>query len=388
MAWEQVVCEARVQRWLVDNKRGVVVSAIVSLGLVLVIIVAVVSSNGGSAPVSGGEWGRWSPWTECEGEVERQRVRNCMRPPCSGDSRQNSNCSHVVLALGGWGSEEFGGESGLSSVEMVGNPNCTLPSLPFPVWGSSAFFTRDHLPLVCGGHHNESGGVFYSPTSCFQFKDRSWQNFSAKLTREEGWTHSVVLPSGTFILGGRNDSKSSEFLPVGQTLAWREGPKIPGPGAVYACTVAISETRFAVIGGELKTRSLVFDSSSWRWTSFTLSTPILASSPDCLLYNGQILMTGGRLPNRSASASTWRIDPSTWEVTQGADLVQARFKHRMVELDGRVVVVGGQTSGQNFDSIEALDEVSGTWKSIEVSLKTARNGHSLLTLPGNAKDYC
>ena len=55
MAWEQVVCEARVQRWLVENKRGVIVSAIVSLGLVLVIIVAVVSSNGGSAPVSGGE---------------------------------------------------------------------------------------------------------------------------------------------------------------------------------------------------------------------------------------------------------------------------------------------------------------------------------------------
>ena len=94
------------------------------------------------------------------------------------------------------------------------------------------------------------------------------------------------------------------------------------------------------------------------------------------------------MPNRSASASTWSIDPSTWEVTQAADLVQARFKHRMVELDGMVVVVGGQTSGQNFDSIEALDEVSGTWKSLGVTLKTARNGHSLLTLPGTAKDYC
>ena len=316
------------------------------------------------------------------------------------------NILAVVLALGGWGRENSR-ESGLSSVEMVrwpicnlnffichlsigqvGKPNCTLPSLPFPVWGSSAFFTRDHLPLVCGGHHNESRGVFYSPTSCFQFKDRAWQNFSAKLTREEGWTHSVVLPSGTFILGGRNDSKSSEFLPVGQTLAWREGPKIPGPGAIYACTVAISDTRFAVIGGELKNRSLVFDTSSWRWTSFTLSSPIMASSPDCLLRNGQILITGGRLPNRSLSASTWKVDPSTWEVIQAADFVQGRFKHRMAELDGRVVVVGGQTNGQNFDSIEELDEVSGTWKNTGVNLKTARNGHSLLILPGTSQDYC
>ena len=274
------------------------------------------------------------------------------------------------------------------SIGQVGKPNCTLPSLPFPVWGSSAFFTRDHLPLVCGGHHNESRGVFYSPTSCFQFKDRAWQNFSAKLTREEGWTHSVVLPSGTFILGGRNDSKSSEFLPVGQTLAWREGPKIPGPGAIYACTVAISDTRFAVIGGELKNRSLVFNTSSWRWTSFTLSSPIMASSPDCLLRNGQILITGGRLPDRSPSASTWKIDPSTWKVTQAADLVQGRFKHRMAELDGRVVVVGGQTNDQNFDSIEELDEVSGTWKNTGVNLKTARNDHSLLILPGTSQDYC
>ena len=55
MAWEQVVCEARVQRWLVENKRGVVVSAIILLGFVLVVIVAVVSSRGGSAPVSGGK---------------------------------------------------------------------------------------------------------------------------------------------------------------------------------------------------------------------------------------------------------------------------------------------------------------------------------------------
>ena len=55
MAWEQVVCEARVQRWLVENKRGVVVSAIILLGFVLVVIVAVLSSRGGSAPVSGGK---------------------------------------------------------------------------------------------------------------------------------------------------------------------------------------------------------------------------------------------------------------------------------------------------------------------------------------------
>ena len=55
MAWEQVVCEARVQRWLVENKRGVVLSAIATLGFVLVVIVAVVSSRGGSAPVLGGE---------------------------------------------------------------------------------------------------------------------------------------------------------------------------------------------------------------------------------------------------------------------------------------------------------------------------------------------
>ena len=83
------MCEARVQRWLVENKRVVILSAIVSLGFVLVVTVAVLSGRGGSAPDSGGEkptdckrmeiltkilitageWGGWSPWTECEGEV-------------------------------------------------------------------------------------------------------------------------------------------------------------------------------------------------------------------------------------------------------------------------------------------------------------------------------
>ena len=79
-----------------------------------------------------GAWGEWSPWSECEGEVtshlyiftlfrlkeatcnniryyviseteqtkaidiqvERERVRICIKPPCSGNSRENGNCPH------------------------------------------------------------------------------------------------------------------------------------------------------------------------------------------------------------------------------------------------------------------------------------------------------
>ena len=76
------------------------------------------------------------------------------------------------------------------------------------------------------------------------------------------------------------------------------------------------------------------------------------------------------------------------QVIQYSDLVQARFKHRMAKLDDKVVVVGGQTSRQNFDSIEELDEISGKWKSSGISLKTARNGHSLLYVPGTSEDFC
>ena len=61
---------------------------------------------------------------------------------------------------------------------------------------------------------------------------------------------------------------------------------------------------------------------------------------------------------------------------------------RVEKLDGKVVVVGGQTSRQNFDSIEELDEISGKWKSSGTSLKTARNGHSLLSVPGTSEDFC
>ena len=38
-----------------ENKRGVVVSSIVGLGFVLVVVVAVVSSQGGAVPLPGGE---------------------------------------------------------------------------------------------------------------------------------------------------------------------------------------------------------------------------------------------------------------------------------------------------------------------------------------------
>ena len=49
-------------RWLVENKRGVVVSSIVGFVLVLVVVVAVVSSQGRAVPLPGGEIHKSIDW--------------------------------------------------------------------------------------------------------------------------------------------------------------------------------------------------------------------------------------------------------------------------------------------------------------------------------------
>ena len=118
--------------------------------------------------------------------------------------------------------------------------------------------------------------------SCIEFgqdNDYVWKEHST--LREEREFHSaVVLPEGAYILGGKLNRYTSEFLPTGGTL-WQEGPDILSPGLSHACAVAIDSTRFVLIGGKVfgpkdsVTNVRVYDSASSTWEKIWKNDTVL-----------------------------------------------------------------------------------------------------------------
>ena len=199
--------------------------------------------------------------------------------------------SDVLLAIGGY--------SMLSTAEVPSipsvSPTTSCPSfdLPEPRQSHVAFNTHDKKvltsahatslldmscldmltstynliqALVCGGKT--------TLRSCLEFEQEiyEWQTHST--LREERYFHSVVvMPAGTYILGGYSNRFTSEFLPTGST-EWQAGPAIPSPGLAYGCAVAIDSTRFVVAGGKVFSPKdavanvRVYDTASDAWIQF------------------------------------------------------------------------------------------------------------------------
>ena len=65
----------------------------------------------------------------------------------------------------------------------------------------------------------------------------------------------VSLPSGVYILGVYHALATSSFLPNAYS-EWESGPILPGTGNYDACAVALSGTKFLLIGGYPTTRQV------------------------------------------------------------------------------------------------------------------------------------
>ena len=125
--------------------------------------------------------------------------------------------------------------------------------------------------LVCGG------SVTLRSCLVFEQEDNAWQWRAHSTLREDRYFHSVVvMPAGTYILGGYSNRYTTEFLPTGSS-AWQAGPAIPSPGLAYGCAVAIDSTRFVVTGGKVFSPTdcvanvRVYDTASDTWIQFGIN---------------------------------------------------------------------------------------------------------------------
>merc|ERR1711962_509017 len=176
-----------------------------------------------------------------------------------GSSEMETEISGPLMAIGG-----HDGRSSLRSAEVV-NTSCDFP-LPETRLGHISVTTTDGKTLVCGGRKSSR-----STASCLQFdyESKSWKEHSTLLSDYREFASAVTLSKGTYVLGGREDAKtSSELLATGSSV-WTQGPHIPGDGVHNSCAAKLSDTEFVILGGYYgRTQARVYDETRDKWRSW------------------------------------------------------------------------------------------------------------------------
>ena len=206
----------------------------------------------------------------------------------------------TVILTGG-----FTSGSPTASTQVLGTP---CQDFPLPVARSNHVAVNTGSDqLVCGGHPAAN----YKSCLKFNYISKTWEDHSTLLQYRYD-SSAVTVHDKTYIFGGRgSDSKTSEYLTVGQNT-WTVGPDIPGNGVYLSCVVSVDD-RIVIIGGTYNyTQVIVYDVTTDQWTDWPSLTDGVYDH-DCILTPQGVLVTGGRTGgDRSEfTARTVLIDSST-----------------------------------------------------------------------------
>ncbi|MBI5362373.1 MAG: right-handed parallel beta-helix repeat-containing protein [Planctomycetes bacterium] len=148
--------------------------------------------------------------------------------------------------------------------------------------------------------------------------------------------------------GSRNDM-GAYGGPAGELRvpAWHALASMPEPRFNAACTA--SGKRLFTIGGTTQT-----DARSRSVRAFTPTTNTWEALPDypgppirsaaAVSAGGFVYLFGGYLYDYAISDQVWRFDPATGEWDARAPMPEARLQASVVELNGRIYVLGGRTT--------------------------------------------
>ena len=156
-------------------------------------------------------------------------------------------------------------------------------------------------------------------------------------------------------------------------------PLAPMPETRAAGAAVLLDGRIYVIGGfsqqgTLATTTLVYDIAADSWsTAPGMKNP--REHLTAVVHGGQVYVLGGRKGSLATNTTlVERFDPRTGRWTTLAPMRQARSGHASaVTADGRVVALGGEATGEVFDSAEVYDVRRNRWSALP-SLTSGRTG--------------
>jgi serpin B len=222
-------------------------------------------------------------------------------------------------------------------------------------------------------------------------------------------THAVVLSDGRVLVvgndnictpGGAWDESVQAEVFDPSTGTWSATGSLNAPRTDFVA-VALTDGRVLVTGGLTSvdnplgevaySSTKLYDPETGTWSASGLLNIARTEPVAALLPDGTVLVAGGAYVDEDqtrALASAEIFDPDTGTWSRTGDLRAARRGARAVTLaDGRVLVVGGSSTGRNLyfeytalSSAEIYDPATGAWTPAG-SLAGAREGFSLVALP-------
>ena len=151
---------------------------------------------------------------------------------------------------------------GTSDVQLLEDQNsCSIPGLPYSIYGGPNIFQHKNDIIVCGGQENEK--------ECLKLENDTWSSFN-QLAEERLYSSLISIKNEVYLIGGYHSPTTIEILRRDSNV-WIEGPKIPSPGMDRGCSVKISDKEFLLIGGSrTEYRILKYNVRNKKWTDTSL----------------------------------------------------------------------------------------------------------------------
>ena len=298
-----------------------------------------------------------------------------------------------ILLTGGWDVHRIKYPASILSSSSVfpSSPGCPPPSLPSPRDGHVTFTTDSGLVATCGGQ-DES---FTPLPTCLVLEAGRWMPDPRvpDLPQPRYQATSVSVPRvGVFIMGGRGRLTSSLLLTDG---SWKEGPTLPGGGALQSCSVAWGGSVF-ILGGRpeyYQVREYRTGSGEWEEES---KWPQLGGKGrvrhGCSVLGSQLIVAGGLGWDFGAQSSTASLDLASgpggvW--LEGGRMSSPRWGHAMVTVGAagreRLYALGGWNDGRVLNTVERWEEGGRRWEVEEERLPEGRRGMGAVAM---TEDVC
>ena len=250
--------------------------------------------------------------------------------------------------------------------------------------------------LVTGGHYGAYNGVYLSSAELYDVATGTWAATGA-LTTACAWHTATLLPNGRVLVvgGAYYDSTlwvtvylSSTELYDPATGKWTMADALATARAYHTATL-LPNGNVLVAGGDNSnalSSAESYDQATVAWTpTGSMGTARGESPTTTLLLNGKVLVTGGMgyvgySWYHISSAELYNPATGTWMTTGPMNI--ARSDHTATLLpNGRVLVVGGQTTDYSpIANSELNNPTTGTWAATGM-LATGRAGHTATLLP-------
>jgi len=257
--------------------------------------------------------------------------------------------------------------------------------------GGCSILLQDGRILVSGG--SEASGP--TPKIDIFNTDGTWSSAPPMLSPR---AHQVcaslqsgqVLVAGGITTGGGATNSAEIFDPAAN--AWSELPAMT-EARTNATASTLQDGRVLIAGGESSggpSNSIeIFDPNSQTFSFGGTMSASRQNAAATVLQDGRVLIIGGSgldaNGNVTVLGSSDIYDPSNSTILPGPTLATARSKHSATtQLDGKVVVIGGNNGSNDLGSIEVFDpSAAGNFAPVSASLATERSGHLAFLLAKN-----